>query len=114
MTRGQIAQHARENEIRCQFRQANATSRIGPAEMQYEVQRQAVAELESLILPRPSAAACSSRDAPASVMDDVQEARGLEKTPRNVQDIVTALCNEESWVLTPFGQDMDTMHWEGS
>ena len=107
MTKNQIDKHARENGIRSHSRQANAFSRISPAEIQYEVQ--AVAELESLILPRPGAAACSSRDAPASVMDNVQEARGLEKTPRNVQEIVTALCNEESWVLTPLGQDMDTM-----
>ena len=42
--------------------------------------------------------------------EGLEAARGLKQTPRNVEELVAALCLEESWFMTPFGRDMDTMH----
>ena len=87
-----------------------------PEWVKYEVRRHVVAELEGLHgTDSPSAAASSNKgvnavepndDAEASVLARGQALWRLEKTPRTIKDLVESLCQKNSWVLAPFGDEL--------
>ena len=125
LTQQQARALAKFYDVKTKFNRAGKTVNESAQMVQYELERHVVAELESLPrLAATSSAASSSRDvvrvaelsgdAPTTAAGELEAARGLKQTPRNVEELVAALCLEESWFMTPFGGAWTRCTWEDS
>ena len=118
LTHKQMTPLARRFAIRTAYKMKGSTVRESPEWVEYTVRRHVVAELEGLLGTDSPCAAASSKEgvgavepngiAEASVLARGEALWRLEKTPRTIKDLVESLCQDNSQVWAPFGEDLET------